>query len=215
MDLKNFFDLDSLCDITLWKLDEMPWRPLLLLQNYLDQVPLGKIEIDIPSSVHIDNPERVSIGKNTRIEPGAYIQGPCLIGEGSVIRHGAYLRGNVITGKRCIIGHDTEIKHSILLNDVSAAHFAYIGDSILGNGVNLGAGVKCANYRLDQKFVPVHALGKKIDSGLKKFGAIIGDHSQIGCNSVLNPGTLVGMRSICYPLLSIMGYIPPDSKVTK
>lgn len=153
------------------------------------------------------NPENISIGKGTVLEPGVYIKGPCIIGENCTIRHGAYIRGNLITGNGCVIGHDTEIKNSVMLNHAQAAHFAYLGDSILGNRVNLGAGTKCANLKLDHKNIAVRFGERLIETGLKKFGAIIGDDSQTGCNSVTNPGTLFGKQVFCYPCLNVGGFV--------
>ncbi len=182
---------------------EWVWDALKQLEEYLRRQKLGKIEVDVPSSVHLIHPELISIGEGTVIEPGAYIQGPVVIGPRNMIRHGAYIRGNVLTGENCIIGHSTEVKHSIFLNHASAAHFNYVGDSILGNRVNLGAGTKLANYRLDHQDVHVRFQGKKIPTGLKKLGAIIGDGAQLGCNAVANPGTLIAPKTFCYPLTTI------------
>jgi NDP-sugar pyrophosphorylase family protein len=163
--------------------------------------------------VHLERPELIAIGPGTVIEPGVMIQGPCIIGSHCIVRHGAYLRDGVICGDRVVIGHSAEIKHSILMDETAATHFTYVGDCILGSGVNLGAGVKCANLRLDRKDVTVAAGTKKIGTGLKKFGAVIGDRVQIGCNCVLNPGTLIGRESISFPLLNFGGSIPPRSRI--
>lgn len=188
------------------------WEALERLSDYLKKQKLGKIEVEIPSSVHVVNPELISIGRGTVVEPGAYIQGPCIIGNNCQIRHGAYIRGHVIAGEACVIGHDTEIKHSILLDRVNAAHFNYVGDSILGNGVNLGAGVKCANLKLDHSPVTVVVQGERYKTGLKKLGAILGDGAQLGCNSVTNPGTLMGRGAIAYPCVNVQGFIPASGK---
>jgi UDP-N-acetylglucosamine diphosphorylase / glucose-1-phosphate thymidylyltransferase / UDP-N-acetylgalactosamine diphosphorylase / glucosamine-1-phosphate N-acetyltransferase / galactosamine-1-phosphate N-acetyltransferase len=119
----------------------------------------------------------------------------------------------VLIGDSCVVGHDTEVKHSIFFNGASAAHFNYVGDSILGNGSNLGAGVKCANLRLDHQPVCVMVLGEKVDTGLLKLGAIIGDGAKVGCNCVLNPGTILGKNSFCFPCLNVHGFIPEGGKV--
>lgn len=191
---------------------EFAWQPLLNLKEFFTKQKLGNIEIVLPSSVHLENPELISIGKGTVVEPGAYIKGPCIIGKDCIIRHGAYIREHVLTGDHVIIGHDTEVKHSILMDFASASHFAYIGDSILGKEVNLGAGVKCANFRLDKSAVPIRFQGIKLETGLKKLGAIIGDGVQIGCNAVLNPGTVIGKNSVCFPLVNVQGFLPPNSQ---
>lgn len=215
MDINDFFSLQDFTHASIWEKNSQPWHPLLKLNNFFCATSLGKIEVDLPQTVHLKNSQLISIGKNTEVEPGVYIQGPCIIGENCTIRHGAYLREHVLTGSNCVIGHSTEVKHSVLLNGVHAAHFAYIGDSIIGNHVNLGAGVKCANFRLDQKEIFLPIGKEKVKTGLKKMGAIIGDFTQVGCNSVLNPGTIIGKESICYPVLSLKGYIPPKSTLTR
>jgi len=209
----KFFDLDGFAHKELTDNCENVWDILKSLKDYLNRAPLGNIEIDIPSGVHIVNPELVSIGPGTILEPGCYIKGPCIIGENCTVRHGAYIRGYCLTGNNCVIGHDTEVKHSIFLNGAKAAHFAYVGDSILGNKVNLGAGTKCANLKFDESDVYVKFNGQSINSGLRKFGAIIGDEVQIGCNAVTNPGTIIGKRAKCFPCINVGGVIPNDAIV--
>lgn len=208
-----FFNLSQFQHAALFYDCNYVWEALSCLGNYLKKCELGKISIKIPAGVHLVNPELITIEEGSTVEPGAYIKGPCIIGKDSTIRHGAYIRGNVITGDRCVIGHDTEVKNSIFLNDANAAHFAYVGDSILGNKVNLGAGTVCANLKLKRDTVFVTFEEKKIDTGLKKFGAILGDGCQTGCNSVTNPGTLMGKNSFCYPCMNFGGFIPANHTV--
>lgn len=186
-----FFDLSNFKHRELFSNEEPVWDALRNLKNYFNSLSLGKIECEIPASATLVNPQRISIGKGTVVQPGAYIEGPCLIGENCEVRHGAYIRPFVLTGDHCVIGHATEAKCAIFLNGAKAPHFNYVGDSIIGSSVNLGAGVICANLRLDHKVVSVRINNELFDSGLKKFGAVIGDHSQIGCNAVLNPGLLL------------------------
>lgn len=200
---QHFFELASFSHKDLFRVDAPVWESLKELQGYLEGAPLGKIECDIPTGVTLVHPEKVSIGKGTRVEPGAYIEGPCIIGEGCQVRHGAYVRPYVLTGNQCVIGHSTEVKHAIFLDGAQAPHFNYVGDSILGNSVNIGAGVICANFRLDHGEVIVEIDGKRFKTGLRKFGAILGDHSQIGCNSVLNPGVLLRKRTFSRACSSI------------
>lgn len=213
LDPVHFFSMKEYSHSPLFEGCQYVWEALGRLDEYLKSIHLGKVDATIPAGAYLVNPERISIGEGTVIEPGAYIQGPCSIGKNCTIRHGAYLRGNVITGDSCVIGHDTEAKHSIFFNHASAAHFNYVGDSILGNGVNLGAGVKCANLRLDHKTVHVVIPGEKIDTGLRKLGAIIGDGAQVGCNCVINPGTVIGRNSFCFPCLNVYGYVPENGKL--
>ncbi|MBI5272930.1 MAG: UDP-N-acetylglucosamine diphosphorylase [Chlamydiia bacterium] len=209
---KEYFSFGRFVHATLWHEDKPVWYPLLILEQYLKQIEY-LIEVKIPKGVYLSRPETISIGKGTVIEPGVYIQGPCIIGRGCILRSGAYVRDGVICGDHCAIGHGAEIKHSILLDSAAAAHFTYVGDSILGSKTNLGAGVKCANLRFDRREVSISLETGRVKSGLKKMGAIIGDQVQIGCNCVLNPGTLVGRGSVAHPLLNFGGVIPPQSKV--
>lgn len=210
--LDHYLSLDVFAHSSLWKKEEPIWHPLHILRSYLESLD-HKIKIDLHPGVFLENKEMISIGEGSVIEPGASLQGPCVIGKNCVIKHGAYLRGNVLCGNGVHIGHGSEVKHSILLDGAHATHFVYVGDSILGNGVNLGAGVKCANLRLDREEISARWDGKKTKTGLKKFGAIVGDRSQIGCNSVFNPGTLLGKESFSFPLVSIHGSIPPQSQI--
>ncbi len=168
---------------------------------------MGKLEGKISSQAYLINPTQITIGKNTVVEPGAYIEGPCIIGEHCQIRQGAYIRGYVVTGNHCVIGHASEVKNSILLNHALAAHFNYVGDSILGNHTNLGAGTKLANLRLDRKEISVLWKGERISTFLKKFGALLGDYAQTGCNTVANPGTLMLPKALSLPCQAIQGVI--------
>lgn len=146
---------------------------------------------------------RIRIGSNTVIEPAAFVKGPVVIGSNSEVRRGAYVRGNCIVGDNCVVGHTTEIKGSIMMDRAKAGHFAYIGDSILGNEVNLGAGTKLANLKMIPGTVSVRSGKELIDTGRRKIGAILGDRTETGCNSVTSPGTLMGPRSIVYPGVAV------------
>jgi UDP-N-acetylglucosamine diphosphorylase / glucose-1-phosphate thymidylyltransferase / UDP-N-acetylgalactosamine diphosphorylase / glucosamine-1-phosphate N-acetyltransferase / galactosamine-1-phosphate N-acetyltransferase len=198
---------------SLFEESETIFTVLKKLSHYLEKQNTGKIEALIPSGVFLENPEAIFIGKGTVIEPGAYIRGPVWIGKDCEIRHGAYVRGQVILGDGVVIGHGTEVKNSILFPKAHASHFNYIGDSILGANTNLGAGVKCANFRLDQEEISVLIEGKKIKTGLRKMGLILGDRSQIGCNCVTNPGTVIGKDVLCAPCINISGTIPHKTKI--
>jgi len=139
---------------------------------------------------------QIHLGRGVLVEPGALIKGPTIIGDQTEVRQGAYIRGYCLIGSNCVVGHVTEVKHSIFLDGAKAGHFAYLGDSILGNQVNLGAGTKLANLRFMQGDIPIRTPTGIVDSSLRKMGAILGDQVQTGCNSVTNPGTLLGKRSI-------------------
>lgn len=214
LSFESFLNIQEFAHKSLWKKGDPVWSALKSLKDYLKRNSLQQIEVDIPDGVFLKNPEMISIGAGTVIEPGVMIQGPCIIGKNCFISHGAYLRGNIITGDHCHIGHATEIKNSILLDHAAATHFVYLGDSILGNYVNLGAGIKCANLRLDREEVTVFFEGRKEKTGLHKFSCVVGDHVQIGCNSVINPGTIIGKESFSYPMMNISGVIHPQSQIT-
>ncbi len=213
----SLFSLEEFSHASLFKQDTFIWEALNGLPKYLETFSHQGIACKVPEGVFLINPETVTIGPGTAIEPGAYIQGPCVIGSGCTVRYGAYIRGFLITGDHCVIGHATEVKNAIFLNDVHAAHFAYVGDSILGNRVNLGAGTRCANLRFDhEEVVVVDSSGKRISSGRKKLGAIMGDDAQTGCNAVLNPGSVMERGAVCYPCTNVGRYIrSPEKRVIR
>lgn len=154
--------------------------------------------------------KQIALGRGVLVESGALIKSPAIIGDYTEIRQGAYLRGYCLTGSHCVIGHTTEVKHSIFLDHAKAGHFAYLGDSILGRDVNLGAGTKFANLRFLPGNVVIRTSEGTIDTGRRKFGAILGDHAQTGCNSVTSPGTLIGKEGILMPNTTApSGYHPP------
>ncbi|MBN1832351.1 MAG: glucose-1-phosphate thymidylyltransferase [Deltaproteobacteria bacterium] len=155
----------------------------------------------------------IYIGEGTVVEPGAMIKGPSIIGNHTEVRQGAYVRENCLIGDRCVVGHTTEVKHSIMLNDAKAGHFAYIGDSILGNHVNLGAGTKLANLKIVDVEMKISVEGKVYKTGLRKLGAILGDYTETGCNSVTSPGTLLGKASLVYPCVNMPGGFYPDRSI--
>ncbi len=155
--------------------------------------------------------EQVYIGKNTVIEPGAYIKGPAWIGANCEIRHGAYIRENVVIGAGSIIGNSTEIKNSFLFNGCQVPHFNYVGDSILGARVHLAAGVIVSNLKLNGDFIALRVGDAVLNTSLRKFGALIGDDVEVGCNAVLNPGSILGRRSLVYPGVSWRGILPANS----
>ena len=151
--------------------------------------------------------ENVWISKSAKIAPTACLNGPLIIDENAEIRHCAFIRGSVIVGKNCVVGNSTEVKNSILFDNVQIPHYNYIGDSILGYKSHMGAGSITSNVKSDKSLITVKIDDEKIETGLKKFGAILGDHVEVGCNSVLNPGTVIGTNSNIYPLSSVRGCI--------
>ncbi len=201
----DLFDLTHFAHASLFEGCDDVWEALDQLNGY--HYP-SQILGDVSRGAYLEG-EGISIGEGTVVEPGAYIRGPCIIGKGCQIRHGAYIRGKVVTGDRCVIGHDTEVKHSIFLDGAQASHFAYVGDSILGNDVNLGAGTKLANLKVRGRIITV---GKR-NTGRRKLGAILGDGCQLGCNCVTNPGTIMGKGACSTPCTSLGGIIAPQALV--
>ena len=178
------------------------------LDRFLGRLGVGDaplIEGQVAAGAYVEG--RVYIAKGAKIEPTAYIQGPCYIGPDAEVRHGAYIRGQVYVGRGAVVGHATEVKGSVFFDEAKAGHFAYVGDSILGRDVNLGAGTKLANLPLTRREIRVFhpTTGKVIGTGLSKFGAIVGDHAQTGCNAVLSPGTLLMPRSSVHPCVHFRG----------
>ena len=187
---------------------ENPWEVLGELKNFIRKKIVPQNFGKIMDYVVIEG--QVSIGKGTVVEPGSYIKGPVIIGENCEIRQGAYIRGDVLVGNNCVVGHTTEVKNSVFMDGAKAGHFAYIGDSVLGNRVNLGAGTKLANLKITPGSVKMKINEKIVDSNLRKFGALLGDDVQTGCNSVTSPGTILGKSSLVFPCAHCHGVF--DSK---
>jgi UDP-N-acetylglucosamine diphosphorylase / glucose-1-phosphate thymidylyltransferase / UDP-N-acetylgalactosamine diphosphorylase / glucosamine-1-phosphate N-acetyltransferase / galactosamine-1-phosphate N-acetyltransferase len=184
---------------------------------------LGRIKAYVAANVHpgLRNRcegvafvgERVFIGEGTVVEDGAMIKGPAIIGRNCQIRHNAYIRENVIVGDNCVVGNSTEMKNALLFNGAVAPHFNYVGDSILGCKAHLGAGVVLSNVKSMPGNVTVELDGKPFDTGLRKFGALLADGAEIGCNAVLNPGSIIGRGAIVYPCTNWRGFLPANSIV--
>ena len=153
----------------------------------------------------------VWIAKSAKVAPTAYINGPAIIGKEAEVRHCAFIRGNAIVGEGAVVGNSTELKNVILFNKVQVPHYNYVGDSILGYKSHMGAGSITSNVKSDKKLVVVKGADGTIETGMKKFGAMLGDEVEVGCGSVLNPGTVVGSRTNIYPLSSVRGVVPAES----
>ena len=180
-----------------------PWEILGQIKDFV--LALGKTlspdEYDSPS-------ENVWIAKDVKIAPTASITGPCIIGKGTEIRPGAFIRGSVLVGEGCVIGNSTELKNVIIFDCVQVPHFNYVGDSVLGFHSHMGAGAVTSNVKSDKTLVTVKSPDEQIPTGLKKFGAMLGDYVEVGCNSVLNPGTVIGKESQVYPTSCVRGVLP-------
>lgn len=205
----DLFDLSQTGHAALFDGCENAWEALKRLKDYLAANLRPGLNNRCDGRAYID--DRVYIGEGTVVEDGAMIKGPTIIGKNCQIRHNAYIRGDVIVGDQCVVGNSSELKHSILFNNCQAPHFNYVGDSILGHKAHLGAGVKVSNIKLDGANVCVEIDGAPFDTGLRKFGALVGDHSDIGCNAVLNPGSVIGRGSIIYPNVNWRGILPANS----
>lgn len=202
----DYFDLNQTDHAALFHGVTQAWEVLPKLAEYLEEqlVPanFGKV---IGAPVIGEN---VYIGRGTVIEPGVYIKGPAWIGADCQIRHGAYIRENVIVGAGSVVGNSTEIKNSFLFNGCQVPHYNYVGDSVLGAKAHLAAGVILSNLKLTGDTITLRVGDATLDTGLRKFGALIGDGAEIGCNAVLNPGSIVGRRSLIYPGVSWRGFLP-------
>lgn len=218
---EDFFDLSGFPHREIFKDVETVWEVLPLIGGYIkkhikpnvsairnggDLITEKKV-LENGAVVHAGAflmDDNIELGPGVVVEPGAMITGPTIIGEKSEVRQGAYIRGKVITGPGCVIGHTTEMKNAIMTGQSKAGHFAYIGDSVLGK-VNLGAGTKLANFKLTEDIINVRNGVEKISTGLRKFGAILGDGVSAGCNSVMMPGTILGKNCLIYPNTTVIG----------
>lgn len=201
-----FFDLEGYAHQELFHGIERVWEALDRLDEYLKRHLRPAVEGEVHPGAWVD--ENVYVGPGVVIEPGAFVQGPTILGEGTVVRHGAYVRGSCVIGKGCVIGHATELKRVIMLDGAQAPHFNYVGDSILGRRVNLGAGTRLSNFKNDGSVITVKVGDERVSTGMRKLGAIVGDDVKTGCNSVLSPGTLIGPGTMVYPNAVLRGVYP-------
>lgn len=208
----DLFDLSQASHAALFHDCEYAWDALKRLKQFIEANLTPGLKNRCEGDAFVG--ERVFIGEGTVVEDGAMIRGPAIIGRNCQIRHNAYIREHVIVGDGCVIGNSCELKHSILFNDCQVPHFNYVGDSILGHHAHLGAGVVLSNVKSFPGNVLVDAKPTPLDTGLRKFGALLGDHAEIGCNSVLNPGSIIGRRSVVYPLTNWRGILP-DNMIVK
>lgn len=204
--IKDLYSLDETIAKDMLSELTYPWEALPKIKDFILSVgpSLSKEEYDEVS-------ENVWIHKSCKIYPNNYIAGPTIIGEGTEVRPGAFIRGNALVGKNCVVGNSTELKNVILFNKVQVPHYNYVGNSILGFKAHMGAGSITSNVKSDKKLVIVHNENENLETGLKKFGAMLGDNVEVGCNSVLNPGTVICKESNVYPTSCVRGVIPERS----
>ena len=201
----DLFDLTHTLAAPLLEKTEYPWEALKDIKAFI--LALGAT---LPEDEYDHPKEGVWIAKDATVFPSAYIGAPCIIGHETEVRQCAFIRGSALIGNGAVVGNSTEIKNAILFDGVQVPHFNYVGDSILGYKAHLGAGSVTSNVKSDKTLVSVRNGQEKMETGLKKMGAMVGDLVEVGCNSVLNPGTVIGPRSNVYPLSSVRGTVPAD-----
>jgi acetyltransferase-like isoleucine patch superfamily enzyme len=204
----DLFDLKQTDHAALFEGCEFAWEALKKIKPYVAGHIQPGLHNRCQGAAYIG--ERVFIGEGTVLEDGVMIKGPAMIGRNCQIRHNAYLREDVIVGDNCVVGNSCELKNAILFNAAQVPHFNYVGDSILGHKAHLGAGVILSNYKLVPGNIQVEVEGRFIDTGLRKFGALLGDGVEVGCNSVLNPGSIIGRGSMLYPNVTWRGVLPAN-----
>ncbi len=204
---EDLFDLTQTEHAALFDGCEFAWEALKKIEAYLSKVAPQNPPKRFPGA---SIGPRVIIGEGTEVEPGVLIKGPAIIGKNCQIRHNAYLRENVIIGDGCVVGNSSELKNALLFNGAQVPHYNYIGDSILGHKAHLGAGVKVSNVKLFPGNIEVEVDGAPRDTGLRKFGALLGDGAEVGCNAVLNPGSILGRGAVVYPNVFWRGILPAN-----
>lgn len=204
--IKNLFDLDKTIAKELFEGAVYPWEVLPKIKEFI--VKLGNT---LDPEIYEKRGEDIWVAKSAKVAPSAYLGGPLIICENAEIRHCAFIRGSAIVGAGAVVGNSTELKNAVLFDGVQVPHYNYVGDSILGYKAHTGAGAITSNLKSDKKLVTVMCDGEKVETGVKKFGAMLGDFADIGCNSVLNPGTVVGRGTRVYPLSMVRGYVPEHS----
>lgn len=204
--IEKLLDLKETMAAELFEGKTYPWEVLPEIKDFI--LKLGKT-LD-PDEYEYREGD-IWIAKSAKIAPTAFINGPAIIGKDTEVRHCAFIRGNAIVGEDCVVGNSTELKNVVLFNCVQVPHYNYVGDAVLGYKSHMGAGSICSNVKSDKQLVVVKDGEEKIETGLKKFGAMLGDHVEVGCGSVLNPGTVIGRNSNIYPLSPVRGCVPADS----
>lgn len=206
LQIQNLYDLNETIAAPLFEGATYPWELLPKIGSFI--VELGN---SLSPEKYEKRGENIWIAKSANVYPTAYINGPCIIDEEAEVRHCAFIRGNAIVGKGAVVGNSTELKNVILFNKVQVPHYNYVGDSILGYKAHMGAGSITSNVKSDKTLVVVKSSYGNIETGLKKMGAMLGDNVEVGCNSVLNPGTVIGRCSNIYPTSMVRGFIEPNS----
>lgn len=208
MNLKGILDINKTISKELFKKTKYPWEVLPYIKDYI--IALGN---SLDKDNYTEIKEHIWVGNNVEIDKLSTIIAPCIIDDNTIIKPGAYIRGNAIIGKNSVIGNSTEIKNAIIFDNCQLPHYNYVGDSILGYHVHLGAGVILSNLKNDGTNIDIKYKDKKVSTGMQKMGAVVGDNTEIGCNSVLYPGTIIGKNTNIYPLTRVRGIINSNSIV--
>ena len=204
--IEELLDLTHTLAAPLFEGKRYPWEILSPLQDFIRELGAS-----LPKEEYDEIAPEVWVHKSAKIAPTALIAGPTVIGAGTEVRHCAFIRGSALVGEGCVVGNSTEIKNAVIFDSVQIPHYNYVGDTILGFRAHMGAGVVASNFRSDKGNVSVKTGDEKIETGLRKLGAILGDGADVGCNSVLCPGSVVGRDSIIYPLSRVRGFVPERS----
>ncbi len=204
--IQNLYDLTHTAAAPLLETLEYPWEALPLIKDFI--LKLGE---SLSPEEYDRRGEDIWIAKSAKVFDSAYIAGPTIIGPDTEVRPGAFIRGSALVGAGCVVGNSTELKNVILFDKVQVPHYNYVGDSVLGYFSHMGAGSITSNVKSDKTLVTVHTETATLETGLKKFGAMLGDRVEVGCNSVLNPGTVIGRSSNVYPLSMVRGFVPAHS----
>ncbi len=204
--VKNMYDLNETIAAELLEGIEYPWEALKGISNFIKQMGPS-----LNPDIYEKKREDIWVAKSAKVAPTAFLNGPLIIDEEAEIRHCAFIRGSAIVGKGCVVGNSTELKNVILFNSVQVPHYNYVGDSILGYKSHMGAGSITSNVKADKTLVVVKGKEEQIETGLKKFGAMLGDYVEVGCNSVLNPGSVIGKHTNIYPLSMVRGVVLENS----
>lgn len=204
--IKNLYNLEETIAKELLESVTYPWEALPKIEEFI-----LKIGEKLDKEKYEQKGENIWIAKSAKIAPTAYINGPAIIGENAEVRHCAFIRGKAIVGEGAVVGNSTELKNVILFNKVQVPHYNYVGDSILGYKSHMGAGSITSNVKSDKKLIVIKNGTEKIETGIKKIGAMLGDNVEVGCGSVLNPGTVIGKNTNIYPLSSVRGVVPANS----
>lgn len=204
--VKELYTLEETIAKDIFEGVDYPWEVLPKIGEFI-----RKLGETLPEEEYEKRGENVWVAKSAKVFESAYINGPAIIGKNAEVRQCAFIRGNAIVGEGAVVGNSTELKNVILFNKVQVPHYNYVGDSILGYKAHMGAGSITSNVKSDKKLVVVKALDERIETGMKKFGAMLGDEVEVGCGTVLNPGSVVGSRTNIYPLSSVRGFVPADS----